>query len=82
MALVGGEEGAAEAAAEAAQKGSGAGGCLGVLVLAELEAPDGEEALATALAEWREGSEAAGPEEMPAGLLAEMVAAHAALLEE
>jgi len=82
VALVGGEEGAAEAAAEAAQKGSGAGGCLGVLVLAELEAPDGEEALATALAEWREGSEAAGPEEMPAGLLAEMVAAHAALLEE
>lgn len=82
VALVGGEEGAAEAAAEAAQRGSGVGGCLGVLALAELEAPDGEEALAAALAEWREGSDAAGPEEMPASLLAELVAAHAALLEE
>jgi len=82
VALVGGEEGAAEAAAEAAQRGSGVGGCLGVLVLAELEAPDGDEALAAALAKWREGNDAAGPEEMPASLLAELVAAHAALLEE
>ena len=82
MLLVGGEEGAAEAAAQAAQRGSGVEGCLGVLSLAELEAPEGAEELASALAEWREGCEGAGAETMPADLLVQLVAAHTVLLEE
>lgn len=82
MLLVGGEEGAAEAAAQAAQRGSGVEGCLGVLSLADLEAPEGADELASALAEWREGCEGAGTETMPADLLVQLVAAHTVLLEE
>ena len=82
MLLVGGEEGAAEAAAQAAQRGSGVEGCLGVLSLADLEAPEGADELASALAEWREGCEGARTETMPADLLVQLVAAHTVLLEE